>query len=184
MVEPTESAVVVNVPVAEPFVGLHRERLDAAARWGVPAHVTVLYPFLPPEQIDVEVLAGLGRAVAEVARFHAEWTRTAWFDDRVLWLAPEPAEPFQALTAAVVRAFPDHPPFGGQYPSVIPHLTVGNGAPQADLIAAEQLIRPLLPFAMPVTHVQVLAGTQVVGSWRTLAELPLGPGARADEPGN
>ena len=174
MSEPTESAVVVNVPAAEQVVGEHRERLDMAASWGVPAHVTVLYPFLPPAQIDAAALQALSRAVATVPRFTAAWVRTAWFDRRVLWLAPGPAEPFQALTAAVVREFPEYPPFGGQYDVVVPHLTVGNGAPLDDLLAAERLIAPQLPFSMLVTHVQVLAGTRVAGSWRMLAEFPLG----------
>lgn len=174
MAEPKESAVVVNVPVAEPVVGEHRERLDEAARWGVPAHVTVLYPFLPPVEIDATVLAALARAVAGVPRFTAAWTRTAWFDQRVLWVAPDPAAPFQALTAAVVREFPDYPPFGGQYEAVVPHLTVGNGAPLEELRAAERLVAPQLPFSMPVTHVQLLAGTTGIGPWRTLAEIPLG----------
>jgi len=174
MSEPTESAVVVNVPAAESVVGEHRERLDMAASWGVPAHVTVLYPFLPPAQIDAPALQALSRAVATVPRFTAAWVRTAWFDRRVLWLAPGSAEPFQALTAAVVREFPEYPPFGGQYDVVVPHLTVGNGAPLDDLLAAERLIAPQLPFSMLVTHVQVLAGTRVAGSWRKLAEFPLG----------
>ena len=174
MSEPTESAVVVNVPVAEPVVAEHRQRLDEAARWGVPAHVTVLYPFLPPGQIDAGVLATLARAVASVPRFTAEWARTAWFDQRVLWVAPEPDEPFRALTAAVVHEFPEYPPFGGQYEKVVPHLTVGNGAPLEQMLAAERLVSERLPVSMPVTHVQVLAGTSVAGSWSTLAEFPLG----------
>lgn len=174
MSEQTESAVVVNVPVAEAVVGEHRERLDEAAGRGIPAHVTVLYPFLPPGEIDDVVFTALARAVATVPRFKAEWARMAWFDQRVLWVAPDPAAPFQALTAAVVCEFPDYLPFGGQYDVVIPHLTVGNGAPLEDLLAAERAVAQRLPFSMPVTHVQVLAGTRDAGSWRTLAEFPLG----------
>jgi 2'-5' RNA ligase len=177
--ESTETAVVVPVPAAEPVVGVHRARLDPAAGWGVPAHVTVLYPFVAPELIGPRVLAALARAVATVPAFDAAWCRTAWFEPAVLWVAPEPAEPFRALTAAVVKEFPDHPPFGGVYPEVVPHLTVGNGAPVQEMRAAERAIRPLLPFAMRVVHVQVLAGTTIDRSWRVLADLPLGPGAPA-----
>jgi hypothetical protein len=38
----------VNVPLleAEAVVGDLRARLDRSAGWGVPAHVTLLYPFL------------------------------------------------------------------------------------------------------------------------------------------
>ena len=43
-----QSALLILVPAAEPAVGEHRARLDASARDGVPAHLTVLYPFLPP----------------------------------------------------------------------------------------------------------------------------------------
>ena len=42
-----ESAVLVPVPEAERAVSRHRARLDGAAARGVPAHVTVLYPFVP-----------------------------------------------------------------------------------------------------------------------------------------
>ena len=45
----------------------------------MPAHVTVLYPFVPPAAIDEAVLARLGRAVATVSRFKAEWPTTGWF---------------------------------------------------------------------------------------------------------
>jgi pimeloyl-ACP methyl ester carboxylesterase len=44
------------VPEAERVVRRHRERFDPAALAGVPAHVTVMYPFVPPPQIDNIVL--------------------------------------------------------------------------------------------------------------------------------
>jgi hypothetical protein len=50
--EPAESAVLVLLPEAEIAVASHRAELDAAAGLGVPAHVTVLYPFVPPARID------------------------------------------------------------------------------------------------------------------------------------
>jgi hypothetical protein len=40
-----ESALLVTVPAAEPAVARHRSRLDTSATVGVPAHITVLYPF-------------------------------------------------------------------------------------------------------------------------------------------
>lgn len=174
MGEPTESAVLVLVPAAEPVIGEYRSRFDQAARWGVPAHVTVLYPFVAPADLDPAVLAALARAVATVPRFDAHFSRTGWFDDEVLWLAPEPAAAFRALTAAVMREFPHHPPYGGRHAEITPHLTVGHDAPLDDLRAAEQSVILQLPVAMPVARVHVLAGTSVPGSWRVRAEFPLG----------
>lgn len=43
-----------------------------------------------------------------------------------MWLAPEPAEPFRALTELVWHRFPECPPYGGVHPDVVPHLTVGS----------------------------------------------------------
>jgi len=55
-------------------------------------------------------------AVASVPAFECTFARTRWFGEDVLWLAPEPDQPFRALTTALHRAFPQCPPFGGIYP--------------------------------------------------------------------
>ncbi len=99
--EPTQTALIVATPEAENAVGPFRASLDRAASWGVPAHITVLYPFLPPERIDDHVLAALRDVVAEVPRFDAALTHVDWFADTVAWLAPQPDQPFRDLTAAV-----------------------------------------------------------------------------------
>jgi hypothetical protein len=87
------SALIVEVPAAEPVVARHRERLDSSAPLGIPAHVTVLYPFMRPDAIGPPVLAGLpidAEATAvtlmtqEAAGAH--WVRTAAFP-----LAEDPA---------------------------------------------------------------------------------------------
>jgi len=51
LVTDTQSAVLVPVLEAERVVSPHRSRLDGAAALGVPAHVTVLFPFVPPPAI-------------------------------------------------------------------------------------------------------------------------------------
>jgi hypothetical protein len=40
-----ETALIVAVTAADPLVTVHRQRFDVTAGWGVPAHLTVLYPF-------------------------------------------------------------------------------------------------------------------------------------------
>src|SRR5712675_2883024 len=58
-----ESALIVRVPAAEPHVSGLRARFDPAAALGVPAHVTVLYPFVPPDRITAAVLARVRAAI-------------------------------------------------------------------------------------------------------------------------
>lgn len=173
--EPTQSALIVAVPEAEPAVGALRSRYDKYASWGVPAHVTILYPFLPPTEIDASVLAAVRGTVSTVPRFDLALTRTDWFGDQVVWLAPEPDRPFRALTAALWARFPQSPPYGGEFDDVVPHLTVAHDQPPAVLRDVAAQVAASLPIQAPVHRVRLIAGRPEPGDpWHTLAEFPLG----------
>jgi 2'-5' RNA ligase len=178
---PTETAVIVAVPAAEAVVDPYRQRLDSAAPWGVPAHVTVLYPFLPPEAVDEEALAALAAAVRSVPAFECSFADTEWFGADVLWLRPEPSEPLRQLTRAVWSAFPEHPPYAGVHDVITPHLTVGeravaerDGAGIAALRQAEVHLRLALPLQQRIDSAMLIAGSPAPRAWRTLHRLPLG----------
>ena len=94
-----ETALLLPVPAAEPAVGGHRARLDGAARDGVPAHMTVLYPFLLPAEISERLLAGLRDLFAGFATFEFTLDRVGWFGENVVWLGPLDPVPFSALTS-------------------------------------------------------------------------------------
>jgi 2'-5' RNA ligase len=100
--------------------------LDAAAAKGVPAHVTVLHPFVDPSEVDDQLIATVAGAMAAVHAFDCSSSRSRWFGQDVLWLDPDPAQPFRDLTTAVWSAFPEHPPYGGAHDDVVPHLTVAE----------------------------------------------------------
>lgn len=122
-----ESALIVRVPEAEPLVGPFREKFDPTAALGVPAHITVLHPFIPPERISGEDLDRIGHIANATTAFRFRLVAAKRFPD-ALYLDPEPSDPFVALTESVVRAFPQYPPYEGQFASVIPHLTVARGS--------------------------------------------------------
>ena len=135
-----ESGFIVCVPEAEARVGSLRERFDASAAAGVPAHITVLFPFMAPALIDDRVLMQVAATLAAVPAFAFTLERVARFP-ATTWLAPEPAAPFVALTNRLVQAFPASLPFSGEFDSVIPHLTVAHGSTQdADIAQAELAI--------------------------------------------
>ncbi len=50
-----ESALVVPVPEAEGIVKPFRDSHDPSAALGMPAHITALYPFIPPDEIGTEI---------------------------------------------------------------------------------------------------------------------------------
>lgn len=168
-----ESAVLVPIPEAEAALGHLRRRLDNVGGARVPAHVTVVYPFMPPDRIDDAVIERLGRAVGGIAAFDALLERIAWFGDGVLYVAPDPVEPFRQLTKAVVGAFPGYQPYGGAYDDPIPHLTVGAETPTEDLRSAVPELRSLLPVRSRIDQVLLVQGTGDV-PWEIRARLPLG----------
>jgi 2'-5' RNA ligase len=131
------------VPEAEPHVGALRARYDAAEENGIPAHVTVLFPFGDRED-------GLEELFARFEPFDFTLTRVERWPT-VLWLAPEPAERFAALTRAVAQRFPDYPPYEGAHDPVIPHLSVAHRE-QAPPEVDEEL-RRVLPIAARATHI-------------------------------
>ena len=177
MVEPTQTAVIVPVAAAESAVGDHRRRLDHSAAWGVPAHVTVLYPFVPPAELDLDVVRRLREACAAVPAFDCAFAECAWFGDDVLWLAPDPDRPFRDLTDRVCDAFPGVLPYGGRFDDVVPHLTVGEarlgGVDELRRVATQ--VGAALPLPTRIERARLIAGTDHPESWRTVAEIPLGP---------
>jgi 2'-5' RNA ligase len=172
---PTQSALIVAVPQAEAAVGGFRSRYDPAAGWGVPAHVTVLYPFLAPDRIDDRVLAALADVVGSVPRFDVDFPHVEWFGDEVVWLAPRPDDGFRRLTAAVWQRFPEAPPYAGAYADAVPHLTIGHDAPLPDLRAAGDAVAAHLPIRAAVDAVRLIAGAPGPDAWHTIREFPLGP---------
>ena len=172
-----ETALIVEVPAAEPVVGRHRLELDANARLGIPAHVTVLAPFMPGNAIGADEQARLGRVFAGVQAFDLRLDRVGWFGTAVVWLGPEDPAPFSHLTSDVFAEFPDFPPFGGRFDEVVPHLTVGIDSPPDAMRRAEQQIVPDLPVLGRATAVTLVGELSPGGRWGTLASFPLGSAA-------
>jgi len=120
-----ETALICRVPEAERYIARYRQRFDPSARRNVPAHVTVLYPFMSPQDIDDEVLERLAQIARAVPSFEYRLAETRRFPV-ALYLAPQPDDSFAALTDGVHRAFPDFPPFEGKFDTVVPHVTVAH----------------------------------------------------------
>jgi 2'-5' RNA ligase len=171
----TETGVIVPVAAAERTVGRFRRALDHSAAWGVSAHVTVLYPFAPPDRIDAGTIEEIGAALAEVPAFSCTFSQVKWFGEDVVWLGPEPDRHFRELTRSVWRRFPDYPPYGGAHPDSTPHLTIGSVA-VANLESMRRAaveIQAELPIAARIDHARLVAGSAASDSWRTVAEFTL-----------
>lgn len=178
-----ESALVAIVPEAEPVVRDFRNRYDPSARLGVPAHVTVLYPFKAPAAIGRADIERLEMLFAEHAPFSFALKSIGSFGNRVLYLTVEPENVFKELTAAVHQQYPDLPPYRGQFAEVIPHLTVADQLPDAGTLraVADQFAsasRNAMPICANVGEVSLLDNE--AGTWRARLKFKLGTRSRRD----
>lgn len=151
-----QTALVVPVPAAEPVVRAWRDRYDPAARAGVPAHVTVLFPFLPAPLVDADTRAALAGIFGSHPAFDVRFEDCGRFPG-VLYLAPDPDTPFRRLTEAVVARWPEAPPYGGKY-EPHPHLTVAQ-CEDAVLDEAEADLCTGLPLSARVSKVDLVTYT-------------------------
>jgi len=177
LVGPAESGLVVPVHEATPAVAQWRARLDPAAAHGVPAHVTVLYPFVTPESLDDAHVGRLTALFDDVAAFDFVLRRIGWFADTVVYLAPEPAAPFVALTERVMQEFPGHAPYAGAFDEITPHLTIGDRGSAAELQVAADAVAPALPIRARASEVWLMMGSATARTWRVHTRFALGGAA-------
>ena len=149
-----QTALLARVDPAQPLVEPWRLRYDPAAASGVPAHVTVLYPFLHVDRLDAATLDELATLFGRHATFTAYFEECRRFPG-VLYLAPRPEQRFRALTGDVATRWPEAPPYEGRFADVIPHLTVADGTESDILDEIEAALVPGLPVVASISSVSL-----------------------------
>ncbi|HEX7312211.1 MAG TPA: 2'-5' RNA ligase family protein [Gaiellaceae bacterium] len=170
--EERETAVVIVIDVAG-LDAVYREEFPAFHSLGIPLHATLRYPFVRPDHLDA-ALPRLTEVLKKHHRFDFSLTELKTFP-RTIWVAPDPAAPFIALTEAIEAAFPETPQRA--FAEVIPHVTLVDGVDESRLAETVQRLRrvvePLLPATLSAEEVVVLA-EQEDGRMPVVARLPLG----------
>ena len=176
-----ESALVVLIPEAEVLVKSFRDRYDPQAALGVPAHVTVLYPFKSPTELTVDVIQSLEELFGESPGFSASFAETRRFPG-VLYLSPEPVETFRRLTEVLTRRFPETQPYGGQFAEVVPHLTLAQLSDPRKLeevaVDFDRAAKRRLPIRSRVKEIALLDNES--GYWNVRGRFSLGPNTEPD----
>lgn len=132
------------------------------------AHVTVLGPFLA--QHDAADLAKVAAIAADVPAFDFVLDRVETFPNGIIHLVPEPEGPFRLLTTLLWRAFPQCPPYGGQFPDSRPHLTLDASSADVSEESTRAAVATLLPVRSVAERIDLAwwaAGdTRLIASWR------------------
>jgi 2'-5' RNA ligase len=173
-----ESTLAILVPEAEGLVRSFRDRYDPAAKAGMPAHITLLYPFKSPNEIDGLVLDTLRDCFSRFHPFKFSLMTINQFPGETLYLAPEPEDPFRELTLGIWGCYPETPPYRGRYSAVVAHLTAAHFVGEQELAKIahefEQAAQGRLPIQGHAAEVALMDTRS--GRWEINTTFRLGQG--------
>ncbi|CAM3696330.1 2'-5' RNA ligase family protein [Nocardioides zeicaulis] len=155
------SVLQLPVPPLEAWVRARTAHYDAGfvsddPRFGH-AHVTALGPFDPAP--DAHVLATVAAIAAATAPVSVRLAELAQFPNGIIHLVPDPVAPLRALTARLVAAFPQWPPYGGEFGTspddLQPHLTVDAASDRVDVASTAALLAGTVPVDAVLDRLQL-----------------------------
>ena len=169
-----EAALVILVPEVEPLVSAFRLKHDPFANMGIPAHITIDYPFLPGIDPGQQLHRELAELFVKTEASQFAFRDLARFPD-VLYLAPDPVTPFKELIDMVAARFPESPSYGGAFDNIVPHLTIAQTEDEEILKSIERQLERLLPEYLPLStraeHVWLMDNRK--GIWQKRNSFPL-----------
>lgn len=121
------------------------------------AHVTALAPFDPAP--DAAALATVGAIAASTPPVEVRLDALAQFPNGIIHLVPDPDTVLRELTARLVAAFPQWPPYGGAFGTrpgdLQPHLTVDAASDLVDLPSTAALLAGTVPVDAVLDRLQL-----------------------------
>jgi len=163
---PGATALVVPVRAADPVIGEHRRTHTPSGKQGMPAHVTLLAPFIHASRLDSLDRHRLSDTVGRFPAFDLRLSAFGVFEQiDCLWLAPQPRKQFVEMTKALLEIYPevDYPPEGAT--EIVPHVTIGSHLTSEQQEEIQRELRPKLPVRGRADRV-VLYERDAKGGWR------------------
>jgi 2'-5' RNA ligase len=151
-----DTALVVLLPELEPLLGPWRSRLTGDGARGMPPHVTLIIPFADSSEVE-QRLEAVRCVLASFSPFELALLETGRWPE-LLYLRPEPAEPFVAITEALVEAFPEFPSYAGEFDEIVPHVTVAQAGDEV-LATVERELAAQLPVKTRVERAWLVEDT-------------------------
>lgn len=168
---PLRAGLIVPVPEAEAILQEWRARLGPTTEPDVPAHVTLLFPFLPLSSLSAADAADLRAMFLVRPALTVTFASVGLFPD-VVYLAPAPADWFKQATLALSARF-GMLPYGGLHSQIVPHLTVARHTDPATLADIARQLAPSLPISTNACEVWLMEESPA-GGWAHTATFPLG----------
>lgn len=121
-----ESALlIIPPPPVQSFAYPLREEYDSRSFKQVPAHLTLLYPFAGPDELE-GAIPRLQRVCQDIAPFDVKLDHYGRFKDAI-FLEPSDPEPILHVYRLISQEFPEYPLYGGEHGVELhPHLTLAR----------------------------------------------------------
>lgn len=146
------TVLLVFVPAVD-SLRAKAERLGGFLPAALPAHLTLLYPFVPVRELAAETNRELQRLARGHLPLELTLRRTGRFEG-VLWL--DPGVEVNPLVADVRKTWPHYPPYGDPKFVVVPHVTLAQTDDRAILDRIEMEIACELPLTVIAHTLSVL----------------------------
>jgi hypothetical protein len=158
-----QTALITPVPAADPILAAIAAEYPDAVRPGIPAHVSLLYPFLPADELDgghPETSDWLTAFAVRTRPVRATFTDIATEPGFAYLSSPE----LTPLSTAIREQWPEITPYGGRFGAApVAHLTVAMDFAAADTAGIVDLARQFLPLTVTVEELWLLA---LATTWR------------------
>jgi hypothetical protein len=165
-----QTALVLPVVAADRILDHWRSRHDPSAAGGMPAHITVLAPFLDAARVGAEErteLAGLFAAHAAIeVQFRAFGALPG-----ILYLDPFPRAPIVDLIDDVRARWLEAQSSGGELAETVPHLTIATAVDPVTSTMIEGDLADRLPVRATLESAALMAFAD--GRWSELASFAL-----------
>ena len=143
--------LIIPPPPVQAFCYPWREQYDQESFVKVPAHITLLYPFVPPEIVN-EAVTQLTPICADTLPFEVALSKYGRFED-ALFLEPENPEPIMDLFHKLAEAFPGYTANEGKHCGELhPHLTLAQSGDPGELEKIKLPPKPNFSFTVNKIH--------------------------------
>ncbi len=171
--EYTTAVVIMAPPQVQRFAVPLMRQYSGESLLRVPAHITVLFPFVPQDALD-DACRTLRDLCADAPPFEVTLDGYGHFPT-VVYLKPANPAPIKALFRKIYAAFPDYPPYRGEFgrDEITPHMTVAEFKSEAEREAVT--LPTFAPISFKVRRLHLIAGVEHEPiPWITHDVIPLG----------
>jgi 2'-5' RNA ligase len=165
-----ESVVLVPALDAGQLVRDLRMVYDPSAAEGIPPHITLMFPFIPPADLTEPIIDALEGLISHARAFDFSLTQVRQFEQGVVYLEPEPTAPFARLTREISRQF-GLLPYGGAFgEDPVTHLTVAILESRSRRQQLVTQLGPELPIAIRAEEAWLMVSTNS-SSWKVVRQM-------------